>query len=564
MALDSFVIAGLAEELHRRLENARVDKVTMPRRDRIILHLRSRDEGNVRLLLCAGNGARVHLTAEKFDNPETPPMLCMLLRKQMAGGRILSVTQPRHERLLDIRFSAVDELGVPAEKHLICEMMGRATNLILVGPQGHIIACMHPVGPDSSPRPVQPGLLYRLPPLQDKPSLWELSPQELEALCREVGDDAGALCDRLAGLSPLMAREAVHRGGGAGGLCRALLSLRDEPPQPWLLRRSGGKNDFAAAEITREANTECIKFDSFSALLDDFYREQTRANDLKNLSGGMERTMTTVKKRLERKLSGQRQELHTAEEREKLKRTADLITANLYAIRPGDRSVTLTDYFDPDLPQVRVELDPLLSPQENAQRLFAKYTRLKRAEEALTRQIALGEQELEYVNNVLYTLAAAGDAAQLREIREELIQAGYVKPEEKGKRKPKPLSFAPRRFTVAGGFTVLCGRSNRENDELTHRRAGKNDLWFHARNVPGSHAVLLTEGREPPEEALRQAAAIAAYYSAAGKQPRVAVDHTLIRRVKKPQGAAPGMVNYFEFQTALVEPALPPVLSEEN
>ena len=556
MALDSFVIGGLAEELHRRLENARVDKITMPRRDRIILHLRARDEGNVRLLLCAGNGARVHLTREKFDNPETPPMLCMLLRKQMAGGRILSITQPQHERMIDICFSAVDELGVMAEKHLICEMMGRMTNLILVGPQGHIVACMHPVDPESSPRAVQPGMLYRLPPRQEKPSLWDLSEESLLAVCRDAQGDAGRLCDGLAGLSPQMAREMVHRGGDADGLCRELLALRESEAQPWLLRRENGKNDIASMELTHVAG-QWERCGDFCSLLDDFYREQTRAQDLKNLSGAMERSMTTVKKRLERKLAGQRQELQTAEEREKLKRTADLITANLYAIKSGDKSVVLTDYFDPELPQVKVELDPLLSPQENAQRLFGKYTRLKRAEEALTRQIELGEQELEYVDNVLYTLAAAQDAAQIKEIREELIQAGYVKPEEKGKRKPKPLSYAPRQFTVEGGFTVLCGRNNRENDELTHRRAGKNDIWFHARNVPGSHAVLFTEGQEPSDEALRQAASIAAFYSSAANQPRVPVDYTLVRRVKKPQGAKAGMVNYFEFKTALVEPELP-------
>ena len=556
MALDSFVIGGLAEELHQRLENARVDKVTMPRRDRIILHLRTLKEGNVRLLLCAGNGARVHLTQEKFDNPETPPMLCMLLRKQMAGGRILSVTQPEHERMLDIRFSAVDELGVIAEKHLICEMMGRMTNLILVGPEGHIVACMHPVDPESSPRAVQPGLLYRLPPRQDKPSLWDASPDTIRQVCEEANGDAGRLCDHLAGLSPMMAREMVHRGGDAAGICAQLLQLRETQPQPWHIRKENGKTDFASTEMTHVEGT-WEKYSDFCSLLDDFYREQTRAQDLKNLSGAMERTMTTVKKRLERKLAGQKQELQTAEEREKLKRTADLITANLYAIKSGDKSVTLVDYFDPELPQVKVELDPMLSPQENAQKLFGKYTRLKRAEEALTRQIELGRQELEYVENVLYTLSAAGDAAQIKEIREELVQAGYVKPTEKGKRKPKPLAYAPREFTVEGGFTVLCGRNNRENDELTHRRAGKNDIWFHARNVPGSHAVLFTEGREPSDEALRQAASIAAYFSSVANQPRVPVDYTLVRRVKKPQGAAPGMVNYFEFKTALVAPELP-------
>lgn len=556
MALDSFVIGGLAKELHQRLENARVDKVTMPRRDRIILHLRTLKEGNVRLLLCAGNGARVHLTQEKFDNPETPPMLCMLLRKQMAGGRILSVTQPEHERMLDIRFSAVDELGVIAEKRLICEMMGRMTNLILVGPQGHIVACMHPVDHESSPRAVQPGLLYRLPPRQDKPSLWDAAPETIREICEDAAGDAGRLCDHLAGLSPMMAREMVYRGGDAVGTCAQLLQLRETEPQPWYVRKENGKTDFASMEMTHMEGT-WEKYGDFCSLLDDFYREQTRTQDLKNLSGAMERTMTTVKKRLERKLAGQKQELQTAEEREKLKRTADLITANLYAIKSGDKMVILTDYFDPELPQVKVELDPMLSPQENAQKLFGKYTRLKRAEEALTRQIQLGQQELEYVENVLYTLSAAGDASQIKEIREELIQAGYVKPTEKGKRKPKPLTYAPRMFTVEGGFTVLCGRNNRENDELTHRRAGKNDIWFHARNVPGSHAVLFTEGREPSDEALRQAASIAAYFSSVANQPRVPVDYTLVRRVKKPQGAAPGMVNYFEFKTALVAPELP-------
>ena len=237
MALDSFVIGGLAEELNTRLENARVDKVTMPRRDRIILHLRTLKEGNVRLLLCAGNGARVHLTTEKFDNPETPPMLCMLLRKQMAGGRILSVTQPEHERMLDIRFSAVDELGVLAEKRLICEMMGRMTNLILVGPQGHIVACMHPVDHESSPRAVQPGLLYRLPPRQDKASLWDSSPGTLLDICRQAQGDAGRLCDLLAGLSPAAAREMLFRSGDEYDLRGNLLTLRESKAEPCYMRR---------------------------------------------------------------------------------------------------------------------------------------------------------------------------------------------------------------------------------------------------------------------------------------------------------------------------------------
>ena len=234
MALDTLIIAGLAAELDRRLAGARVDKVTMPRRDRIVLHLRAA-EGNVRLLLCAGNAARVHLTQEKFDNPETPPMLCMLLRKQMAGGRILSVTQPEHERLLELRFTALDELGVAAEKRLICEMMGRMTNLILVGPEDIIIACTHAASYETSERAVQPGLRYRLPLRQDKPSLWSLSAGQLTELCRACQGDPMALCDRIAGLSPRIAREMVFRGGSPEGPAAELLALQTAEPEPWLL-----------------------------------------------------------------------------------------------------------------------------------------------------------------------------------------------------------------------------------------------------------------------------------------------------------------------------------------
>lgn len=484
-------------------------------------------------------------------------MLCMLLRKQMAGGRILSVTQPEHERLLELRFTALDELGVAAEKRLICEMMGRMTNLILVGPEDIIIACTHAASYETSERAVQPGLRYRLPLRQDKPSLWSLSAGQLTELCRACQGDPMALCDRIAGLSPRIAREMVFRGGSPEGTAAELLALQTAEPEPWLLEKSDGSRELAALEIRQDPNTKCIKRDSFSELLDDFYREQTKKEDLRALNGSIVKTMTTRRNRLQRKLAGQKQELLQAEEREALKRTADLITANLYAIRPGMKSVELTDYFDPALPQVRVELDPQLSPQENAQRLFSKYTRLKRAEEALRRQIALGQEELEYVEAVLYTLSSAGDAAQIREIQEELVQAGYLRPTEKGRRKPKPALFHPRAFTVDGGLTVLCGRSNRENDELTHRRAAKTDLWFHARNVPGSHVVLLTQGQQPSKLALEQAAGIAAYYSSVAGQPRVAVDYTQVRRVKKPQGARPGMVNYFEFQTILAVPALP-------
>lgn len=557
MALDSLVIAGLAKELNQTLEGARIDKIYMPRRDRVVLHLRLR-QGTGKLLLAAGGDARVHLTEEKFDNPDVPPMLCMLLRKQLSSGRFLSATQPEGERILDLCFSAADEMGFIGEKHLICEMTGRLTNVILTDSQGLILGCMKQVDYEMSDRAVMPGLRYHLPPKPDKPALQELTLEELTALCRQA-EQARDLCGMVTGLSPLCARECLHRAGGDTLLwAKELKGLTSLEPTPYLLETdTGSPADLSAMEITHKPTWACTRQASFSALLDAFYLQRSREESLKNASQQLVRNITTLKNRLERKLAAQQQELHSATQRERLKEQADLITANLYAIKQGDSKAVVVDYFAEGMPTREIPLDPLLSPQENAQRLYHKYTRLKRAEEALEQQILQGQEELAYLEAVLYSFSAASDLRQIEEVREELVENGYLRSKDKQKKKPKPAAFAPRSFILDGGLTALCGRNNRENDQLTHRHAGKNDLWFHARNIPGSHVILLTEGAQPSDKALEQAAAIAAYYSGAANQPRVPVDYTKVRHVKKTQGAKPGMVNYFQYTSVLVAPALP-------
>ena len=557
MALDSLLIAGLANELNRVLEGARIDKIYMPRRDRVVLNLRLQ-QGSGKLLLAAGGDARVHLTEEKFDNPDVPPMLCMLLRKQLSSGRFLRATQPEGERILDLCFSAADEMGFIGEKHLICELTGRLTNVILTDSEGLILGCMKPVDHEMSDRAVLPGLRYRLPPKPEKPSLADLSLQQLTELCRQA-EQPRDLCGLVAGVSPLCARECQHRAGGDAALwAEELKKLVTLAPAPYLLQKAGGAPaDISAMEITCRDDITCTLQPSFSALLDAFYLQRSREEGLKNASQQLVRNITTLKSRLQRKLAAQEQELHSAVQREKLKEQADLITANLYAIQQGDSKAVVVDYFAEGMPMREIPLDPLLSPQENAQRLYHKYTRMKRAEEVLLQQIEQGEQELAYLEAVLYSFSAAKDLRQIEDVREELVENGYLRNKDKQKKKPKPAAFAPRSFTVDGGLTALCGRNNRENDQLTHRHAGKNDIWFHARNIPGSHVILFTEGTEPSDKALEQAAAIAAYYCATANQPRVPVDYTKVRHVKKPQGAKPGMVNYFEYKTALVAPALP-------
>lgn len=565
MPLDSLTLGALARELDAALAQARVDKIYMPRPGEAVFHLRA-ESGACRLLVsAAGAAGRAHLTGQRAENPETPPMLCMLLRKHLAGGRILSVTQPEEERMLRFAFSATDEMGERVEKALVCELMGRRTNLILLGGDGTVLACFKKVDAEMSPdRPVLPGLRYRMPPRRemirflhaDEAALHEAARQALAA-----DEPDRALPGLLEGLSPFLSRELTYRARGdvqrlAGELADLQARAREGRLEPWVVRRGGQPVDFSCMPITHLPDVECEKMPSFSEMLDLCFAEKARRELQKTVASDLQKTVANAVGRLERKLGSQKQELSEAEGREKLKHDADLITANLHAIRSGEKQARVVDYFTEGMPEAVIDLDPDLSPQQNAQRMYKKYARMKNAELKLREQIEKGERELEYLKTVAYSLTQAQSARDVEGVRQELSEAGYLKNRRDKGKKPKPQAFAPRRFDLPDGFEALCGRSNTENDELTMRRAQKNDLWLHVRGAPGSHVIVpLRDGREPTPAVIEGAAAIAARFSSLSAQPRVPVDYTRVRHVKKPQGARPGMVNYFQYQTVLVAPA---------
>lgn len=555
MPIDSFFLSAQRAALDEALKNARIDKIFMPRPTEIVLALRT-GAGNVRLMLsCGGWGSGVYLTALRPENPPAPPMLCMLLRKHMQGGRILSVTQPEGERMLVLTFSSTDELGRISEKKLVCELMGKRTNLLLLDEAGIILGCVRKVDYDMSERAVLPGLVYRMPPRSGgKPSVFGMDRAQLAALLEGARTPEDIL-DRLDGVSPQAAAALLCRQPDAGELADQLLALAGGAGKPYLIRRGGADFDVACLPLVQYPDGESVPYDDFSRLLDDFYRAR-RASDLKkSLSASLKKTLDNNRSRLERKLGKQRQELLAAQKREELKKNADLINSNIYAIRSGARTAVVTDYFDPAMPTVEIPLDPDISPQQNAQRLYKRYARLKNAEEALQAQIAQGEAELEYLESLLYELELAGSEKEIRELTGEAAAAGYVRRQTAKNRKPeKPGLLQPKKYRTPGGFVLLRGRSNRENDHVTMRLAKGGDYWFHARGIPGSHVILVCGGREPEVADLEAAAALAAFHSKAGASNRAAVDYTRARHVKKPSGARPGMVNYFEFKTMLIEP----------
>lgn len=565
MALDGAFLHCLREELRQTLQESRIDKIHQPSKEELVFAMRGRN-GTEKLYLSARvNSPRVQLTAVSLENPATPPSFCMLLRKRLTGARLVDIRQPGLERVLYFDFDALNELGDTVRLTIAAELMGRHSNLILIGEGDRIVDAIKRVDLSMSPvRPVLPGAPY-LPPPSDA--------SRYDALLCEPSDIADvvlhsglpldkALQSAVQGFSPLVCREIAHRTGDAVDRDRLIdviehirAALQPQGRRvPYLLYRTDGSPlEFSFLPITqygldatgREAPT-------FSALLDDFYAEKDAAERIRRYAHDITRTLTTATERLARKLDNQRRELRASGEREQKRLYADLINANLHAIPKGAASVELMNYYDENCAMLTVPLDPSLPAVRNAQKYYKAYRKAKTAEEVLQQQIALGESELRYLESVSDALSRAKDSRDLEELRRELEQSGYLRAKKEKRRAAPPTK--PLTFRSDDGFIILVGRNNVQNDQLTTRTAKGSDWWFHTKNIPGSHTVILTDGIEPPETTLRQAAILAATHSKAAASAQVPVDYTRIRHVKKPAGAKPGMVIYENNRTVYVTP----------
>ena len=562
MPLDAICLSALTMELTKKLEGAKIDKIQQPERDMILLSLRGRGE-NLRLLIAAGTGnARVHLTKSGFENPAEPPMFCMLLRKYLTGARILSVTQPKYERVLKLELETRDELGVEGRKTLIAELIGRSANLILVDGEGRILDCMRRMdyGGDAM-RHMLPGMFYRDPPTQTKPALLETEPESLTAMieaadkCRPIDK---WLLESFAGLSPLVCRELGYRCGGDWALLPALLdafneSVRAGEMRPCLYLDDKKPVDFSFMRLTQYGDSlRCEEAESFSELLDRFYTGRDKLEQQRRRGHELLKTVRTVRDRQQRKLTAQYEELKKSEDRERVRKTAELITANLYQLKKGDRVLRCQDYYEPDCPEVEIALDPLKTPQQNAAAMFKDYNKRKAASEHLTKLIADGEAKLDYLNSVLELIGAAESEKDLSDLRRELADTGYVKAPG-GKKREKVKAQAPLRFLSSDGMEILVGRSNLQNDELTTRLGRRTDYWLHTQKIHGSHVLIRCEGEQPTGKSIEEAAAIAAYYSQGRGGGKIPVDYTMLRFVRKPSGSLPGKVIYTDYKTINVE-----------
>ena len=565
MAFDAFFLSAVLEEIREKATGARVDKIHQPSRDTVILQLKC-NQGREKLLF-APNPAnpRLHLTTASPENPAEPPMFCMLLRKHIGGSRLAQVNRMPMERWAEFVFDCTDEMGYPVQKKLVAELMGRTCNLYLLGPDGRIIDCLRRIGLDeTSKRPALPGLIYQMPDPVEKRHPLEAG--VFEELLKKPGADllSDRLMDTLGGLSPLVCREAaLFAAGDTDARMDSLNADTAEKlelfftehlnhPKPYYFAASDGTpKQFAFCPIRQYGN--CREAASFTELLDNFYIIRDGQAAMRQKSQAVRKTVQNLVARLKRKLAIQEKELTATFDRERLRQLGDILTANIHRIQKGQTKILCEDFYDENMAEIEISISPILSPQQNAAKFYKDYTKLKNAEKELTRQIELGETELQYLQSVLEELNRAQTEAELEEIRQELQAGGYLK-SDGGKRRVKQGKLPPMRFESTDGYPIYVGRNNRQNDELTFRSARKDDIWCHASKVHGSHVIISCGGTTPPDDTVTQAAQLAAYYSEATGGQNIPVDVTAVKQVKKLPGAKPGMVIYHTYRTVIVNP----------
>ena len=574
MAFDACMMHAVLDEFSREFPEAKIEKVLQPRNDEIdmLIHY---GKSSRRLVFNVGpNAPRLQLSDTQKENPKAPPMFCMLLRKLFVGAKIVSVEQPGFDRIAKFKVACYDEMGFPTERYIICEIMGKYANLVVLDADSKIITALKIIDfAASTVRQVLPGLKYQIPAMAEKRSPLEAVDRDsfLALLSAFPPERTGErfITSTWSGISTQVAHELVSR---ATGNLDVPVSMIDHAAffrvfsewQSLLIEKrflptvafdlDGKPVDYSYMDITYLGNSATTRtFGSFAELFDLYFAERDRLEHVHQRSKDITQLLNTATSRTERKIAAQRQALIDSERGEEYKRHADLITANLYRLARGMESFECDDYYAEGCPRVTILLDKRLTPAGNAQKLYKLYNKCKTAKVVLTEQIEIWERELLYLESVRAFLERAEREEDIMELRDELYRSGYAS-KLRGYTPPKKLKSTPIRLVTSGGFTLLVGRNNTQNDLLSHKTADKGDIWFHTKDIPGSHVILVTEGREPGDADYTEAASVAARYSKASGD-NIAVDYTRVKNLKKPQGSKPGFVTYKTNYTAYVSEA---------
>lgn len=574
MALDGLFLHKLLTELNPALERAKINRVHQPDKNTVTLKLNQPGLGNFSLILSAHpQNARINITNLSKDNPQTPPLFAMVLRKHIEGGRILSVTQQGLDRVVEITIEGRNEIGETAVKKIFLEIMGKHSNIILTEENLEIIGAIKQYGANvSGYREVLPHFTYIAPPPQNKINPFLISEEELSQALLNADMDLEldkALCTAIEGLSPQTGKEVMFRCQlensrvadlGAYECRKVYESLNDliaQNPKGSIVILKGKTKDFYFSPLTYYQG-EYKAMDSLSETLEFYFDRREQEAIFTSQKTAYSKTLAQARDKLKRKIAKQEKEMGDAVSGDKYRLYAELITAYLYQIPAHEDKVELPNFYDEEKP-ITIRLLPELSPSDNAARYFRRYNKAKTARDAIKTHLKENKAELEYLENLCYSMDSAANHKDLEVVREEAISTGYLKDKTKAKGKKKKVADAlPPYKCEYMGHTISIGRNNKQNDKLTLKLSDKDDIWLHTKDIPGSHVIISrNNGKDIPDEVIAKAAAYAAFHSKAKNADKVPVDYTAVKQVKKPNGAKPGMVIYFEQNTLYVKPEIP-------
>lgn len=562
MAFDGITVHSLVNEFEDKLINGRINKIAQPERDELLMTIKT-PTGQYRLILSVNASLPLaYLTENNKQSPLTAPNFCMLLRKHINNGRIISITQPGLERIIDMKIEHLDEMGDLCTKHLMIELMGKHSNIIFTDENNRIIDSIKRINASvSSVREVLPGLTYFIPNTENKFNVFESSRDEfIEKVCIKNMPLSKAIYSTYTGFSPLVAEDLCNMAGidsripaceldnnsrlhMAGLFFNYADDVKSGSFHPCIAYENGYPKDFYVIKPSTYKEEQCQFFNSVSKMLEHFYSEKNNINRIHQRSSDLRQVVNTALERNYKKYDLQQKQLDDTDKRDRYKLYGELLNAYGYEIQEGVKECTILNYYDNNM--IKIPLDDTLSPQENSRRYFEKYGKLKRTYEALSELIISTKNEIDQLESIKTALEIATSYEDLIQIKEELVTYGFIKNKSTGKKnRPEKSKSRPFHYISHDGFDIYVGKNNIQNEELTFKFANGNDWWFHAKNMPGSHVIVKSKDYELPDRTYEDAAKLAAYYSRGRDMEKVEIDYVEKKQVKKVPGAPLGFVIY--------------------
>lgn len=571
MAFDGITIANIVTELNQTITGGKINKIAQPENDELIITIKNQRKQYRLFLSASASLPLIYLTETNKPSPLTAPNFCMLLRKHIGSGKIIAVEQPGMERIIRFTIEHLNELGDLCTKYLIVEIMGKHSNIIFCDEEDQIIdSIKHVSAHMSSVREVLPGRPYFIPETQSKLNPFTLT-EELfrEKIFPRPMNVAKAIYTSITGIGPLMAEEVCYRAGIDGGIptdglsdaervhlahtfLRMVEDIRDGHFEPNIIYKGKEPVEFSCFPLSQYQDYRSVSYPSIFPVLETYYAEKNIVTKMRQKTVDLRKIVQNALERNMKKYQLQQKQLKDTEKKEKYRVWGELLNTYGYEVEPGAKSMEALNYYTNEM--IKIPLDETMTPQENAKKYFDKYSKLKRTEEALDTLLQETGDEIKHLESIAASLDIASSEEDLVQIKEEMMEYGYVKRKNTGGGKKVRITSRPYHYISSDGYDIYVGKNNFQNDELSFKFASGNDWWFHAKGQPGSHVIVKSKNEELPDRTFEEAGKLAAYYSKGRQAPKVEIDYTQKKNLRKPTGGKPGFVVYYTNYSLLIEP----------